>query len=192
MARRRTHDDDTILDAARDLLAHGGPSAATTAAISTASGAPIGSLYHRFGSRTELFAKVWLRTVGRFQAGLLAATADLHGPERVLAASAWTVDFAVHHPDDARLLMESSKEQLLGTTDLDAALRTVNDSVVRLLRELAVETFGAATPADLDVLTIAVVDVPYAIVRRHLRAGTSPEASREHLLRAVRALLDRP
>ncbi|MFI7680279.1 TetR/AcrR family transcriptional regulator [Actinophytocola sp. NPDC049390] len=196
MARRRLHSDESILDATRDLLVVGGADAATTAAISSASGAPVGSLYHRFGSRTRLFAEVWLRTVGRFQTGLLEAAADGSGVERAVAAARWTVEFADRRPDDARLLLQAGQEQLLRDADLPAetrqALTDLNRPVTDLLRGLAVDLYGAATPRHVELVTVAVVDVPYAMVRRHLRRGGVPASLRAVLADVVRAVLTSP
>lgn len=196
MARPKLHSDDAILDAARDLLVRGGPGAATTAAISSTSGAPVGSLYHRFGSRPQLLAEVWLRTVRRFQAGLLAAATSGTAIERALAAADWTVEFALRHPADARLLLQARREELLADADLPAHVRQsltdLNKPVIDLLRGLAADLFGAPTPARLERLAIAVVDVPYAVVRRHLSRGTSPRVDRDLVSHAVRALLDAP
>jgi AcrR family transcriptional regulator len=196
VARPRLYSDETILDAARDLLVRGGPARATTAAISAASGAPVGSLYHRFGSRTQLFAEVWMRTVGRFQAGLLAATASGTGIERAVAAADWTVEFAVRHPADARLLLHARREELLADADLPAhthkSLATLNKPVTDLLHQLAADLFGAPTPQRLERLAIAVVDLPYAIVRRHLGRGTSPQIHRDLIASTVRTLLQAP
>ncbi|WP_017538225.1 TetR/AcrR family transcriptional regulator [Nocardiopsis halophila] len=203
MARRRVHSDDAILDAARDLLVHSGPEAATTGAISARSGAPVGSLYHRFGSRGRIFAEVWLRTVRRFQEELqeeLQAGPPADGAhrevERALAVADRVVDFAVRHPEDARLLLEGRREELVAGADLPEetrqALAGLNRPVARLLEDLAAEVFGAATPQALEAVTIAVVDVPYAVVRRHLRRGTSPGEHRALVAQAARALLQAP
>lgn len=54
MPRAVAHDAGAILDAARGLVLEGGPRAAGVAAIAAASGAPVGSIYHRFGSRDGL------------------------------------------------------------------------------------------------------------------------------------------
>jgi len=193
MARRRVHSDDAILDATRDLLVQGGPEATTTAAISARSGAPTGSLYHRYGSRTRLFAEVWVRTVTRFQTGLLTAAATGAGVERVLAAADWIVEFATRHPADASLLLQTSRERLLADAELPAETRRtladLNKSVADLLHELAADLFGTAAPHQVERLTIAMVDVPYAIVRRHLRHGTSAAPHRHLVAGTVRALL---
>lgn len=62
----RKHASDAILDAARSLLLDGGPRAATIAAIAGASGAPPGTLNHRFGNRAAIMSATWLRAVERF------------------------------------------------------------------------------------------------------------------------------
>ncbi|WP_027945250.1 TetR/AcrR family transcriptional regulator [Amycolatopsis taiwanensis] len=197
MARSRLHSDDSILDATRDLLVKGGAGAATASAISAASGAPIGSLYHRFGSRTRLFAEVWLRTVSRFQDGLLAAAhTGGTGIERAIAAADWVVEFAARYPAESRLLLHGSREHLLTEAELPTetrqALVSLNQPVTELLHRLTVEVFGTATPQLRELLTIAVIDVPYAFVRRHLHDGTSPEPYRQLIAGTVHSLLRHP
>ena len=67
MARPTKHDEQGILDAAAVLVAAGGPRAATVGAISQATGAPSGSIYHRFATRDELLGRLWLGKAARFQ-----------------------------------------------------------------------------------------------------------------------------
>lgn len=76
MAPPRKHETDVILDAARALVLDGGPRTASVAAIATASGAPAGTLYHRFGNRDGILTAAWLRALERFQARALAADGD--------------------------------------------------------------------------------------------------------------------
>ena len=76
MAPPRKHETDVILDAARALVLTDGPRAASVAAIAKASGAPTGTLYHRFGDRNGILAAAWLRALERFQSRAMAATAD--------------------------------------------------------------------------------------------------------------------
>ena len=75
MAPPRKHETDVILDAARALVLAGGPRAASVAAIAKASGAPAGTLYHRFGNRDGIVAAAWLRALERFQSRALAPAA---------------------------------------------------------------------------------------------------------------------
>lgn len=192
MARPRVHDDDATMDAARRLVLEGG-GAATTAAISARSGAPIGSLYHRFGSRADLLAELWVRTVRRFQAGLLEAVGSSRpGLSRAVAAAGWVISFASRCPDDARLLLICRREELLGTAlgAMHAAeLRDLNRPVESLIRQIADEIYGQHDETTTETVLLAVMDLPYAAVRRHLRAGTDPAAHRDQVLAGVRAIL---
>jgi hypothetical protein len=89
--------------------------------------------------------------------------------------------------------LQGRREELPGDSELPdrtrQALATLSKPVTRLLRRLAVDLFGTPTPRQRELLAIAVVDVPYAIVRRHLRQGTSPATRRELVAGTVRALL---
>src|SRR5687767_8565332 len=107
------HDTDELLDAARDLIVEGGPRAAGIRGIAERSGAPSGSLYHRFGSRDELVAQAWLRAVRRFQTGFLAALGDEDPRTGVANAVRWAVFFTLNHPADTRLLLDHSRKDLL-------------------------------------------------------------------------------
>jgi len=70
MARPAKFRTDDLLDAAaKAILEHGRD--ASVSEVGHIAGAPTGSIYHRFSSRTELFVGLWLRSVRRFQAGLL-------------------------------------------------------------------------------------------------------------------------
>jgi hypothetical protein len=106
------------------------------------------------------------------------------------------VEFAVRHPVDACLLLQARREELLTDADLPAhtrqSLAVLNKPVTDLLHRLAADLFGAPTPQRMERLAIAVVDVPYAIVRRHLGRGTSPEIHRDLVSSTVRAMLEAP
>jgi AcrR family transcriptional regulator len=65
MAPKAVHAKDAILDAARGLVLERGVQHATVSAISEESGAPVGSLYHHFGSRDDLVAELWVRSDAR-------------------------------------------------------------------------------------------------------------------------------
>lgn len=192
MARPRVHSDDFILDATRDLICSGGVGAASTAAICAASGAPSGSLYHRFGSRNLLLARVWIRTVRRFQLGLVDAVASGSQTERIIAAALWTIDFAASHPQDAALLMLYRREDLLGDNgmaELHEELLELNRPVSRLVRELCRESFGNTSKVDLELTAVAMIDIPYGVVRRSLSTGTSLAVQRTVVEAASRAVL---
>ena len=75
MPRPTLHSTNAILDSARKLLLEQGAGSATIEAIAGASGAPTGSIYHRFGSRDAMLARLWIRAVRRSQENFLAACA---------------------------------------------------------------------------------------------------------------------
>ena len=114
MAPPRKHETDRILDAARELVLRDGPRAASVAAIARESGAPAGTLYHRFASRDGLLAAAWLRALERFQqSALAAATSEVEPLERAVAMGISQVSFARERPEDARLLVSLRRDDLL-------------------------------------------------------------------------------
>src|SRR3954454_10599202 len=116
MAPPRKHETDVILDATRALVLAQGPRAASVAAIAKASGAPAGTLYHRFGNRDGVVIAAWLRALERFQSRALAASLIPQGDTAIDAATAMAVaaiGFARERPDDARLLLSIRPGDLL-------------------------------------------------------------------------------
>ncbi|HEX8805163.1 MAG TPA: helix-turn-helix domain-containing protein, partial [Acidimicrobiales bacterium] len=113
MAPPRKHDTDRILDAARTIALRDGPRATSVSAIARHSGAPAGTLYHRFGSRDGLLQAAWLRALGRFQAAALEAADDPDPVEAGVAMAAAAVRFARTWPDDARLIVVVRRHDLL-------------------------------------------------------------------------------
>lgn len=188
MAPPRKHETDAILDAARGLVLAEGPRAASVAAIAKASGAPVGTLYHRFGNRDGILAATWLRALDRFQSLAVAASAD-SAVEVAVAMALSAIEFARRFPGDARLLLTVRPEDLVDA-DGDAlvtAITTSNAPLVERLRQLARELYGVDDRRSLDALQRAVVDLPYAAVRRHV--ADVPEWLAGDLADSVRALL---
>ncbi len=195
MARPQLHPVDHMLDTARDLVLDGGARAATINRIAAVSGAPKGSLYHRFSTLDDLLAAMWLRAVRRAQAPFLQALERSDDPrEAAVAAGLSVVDFAVEHPADARLLASLRRTDLVERVadaqmraDLDAANDELGQAIVGLTRRL----YGRATRGALEATTLCVVDLPQGAVRRHLIGGSAPPHSvRRQLEAAIRAALD--
>jgi AcrR family transcriptional regulator len=193
LARPRLHSDDTILDAARTLVLDGGARSGTLNAIAAASGAPKGSIYHRFASRDDLLAELWIRTVRRSQAQFLEALAVPDAPDAAVAAALSLYDFAEREPADARLLASLRREDLvakIGQPRLQAQLASLNEPIAAALKRLARRLYGRATAATVERTTTAIVDLPMGALRRHLIAGTPlPAPLRSQLEAAVRAAL---
>ena len=194
MARRRTYSDEQILSAVRDLLLAEGPRGVTTAAVSARSGAPVGSLYHRFPSRSAMVAQLWIRTIRDFHQFLLAAAERSEpGLDRALTVALATIDFAAQYPEDARLLAMASREELRSseglTADLVDALDDLNAPAEALAAQLARELYGRASRPSVERVVFAVFGIPYTAVR-HRRPGRDLGPMRELVRVASRAALE--
>ncbi|MFI6995904.1 TetR/AcrR family transcriptional regulator [Nocardia sp. NPDC050175] len=192
MAPPRKHDTDVILDAARALVLTDGPRAASVAAIAEASGAPVGTLYHRFGNRNGVLTAVWLRALERFQRGVLAAADHPDPVEAGVAMVSAALVFGRELPDDARLLLNLRVSDLLDggpDDDFRARLTTMNAPLINHLRRLATALLGRAGDREIDAISRAVVDLPYAALRRHAHAPTLPAWLDTDLPAAARTLL---
>lgn len=193
MARPSAHPSETILDGARAIVLESGAGSATVDAIARATGAPTGSIYHRFASRDELLARVWLRAVRRSQARFLAAIDRADPVEAAVAGALSMLDFCRDEPEDARLLASVRADDLLRADVPEAVAREladVNRDLFSAVRRLSVALFGRRTDAALQRTLLAVFDLPYGAARRHLVAGAPlPRTLWGDLERAVRAVI---
>lgn len=197
MPRPAKFDEDQILDAAVRLVAGGGPGAATISGIAGLVGAPVGSIYHRFGSRDLLLARLWVRTIKRFQRGFIEALEAEDLDEAALGAALYNVGWTREHPEEARVLLLYRREDLAERwpEELGEELAALNDDVERAVRDHALRRYGEdGGAASIRRVVFALVDVPYAAGRRHLVNGEPPPPLVDELvtetLRCV--LVDRP
>lgn len=191
MARPPRFDTGRLLDAAVRLAAAGGPAAVTMSAVAQAVGAPSGSVYHRFAGRSALLAEVWLRTVEDFQAGYLAALdADPDSRRAARAAARHVVAWSRAHPPEATLLLHGAEE--FGRAGWSEEHRERGDRgnqrVYGALGALG-EALGVTGPQGQDRIALALIDLPLAVVRRHLRAGRELPPHAEDLAEECTATL---
>lgn len=183
-----------MLDAARALLLAHGARAATIEAIAEASGAPVGSIYHRFGSLDTLVTRLWIRAVYRSQASFVAAAELPDAREAAVAAALSIFDFCREHPADARLLASFGREDLIGATPsgpMAAELAELNRPVKRTVTTLTERLYGHRSRAAVERVMFAVFDLPFGAVHRHLVGGTKfPAGLRRDLETAVLAVID--
>ncbi len=192
MAPPRKHETDVILDATRALVLAGGPRAASVAAIATASGAPAGTLYHRFGNRDGVVTAAWLRALERFQARAMAAQAETAADTAVAMAVA-AISFARELPEDARLLLTIRPGDLLdGQPDpaFHETLAAMNAPLVERVHELAERLYGSSDPRAVDAMNRAVADLPFAVVRRHAHDEPMPSWLEADVAASARAVLE--
>jgi AcrR family transcriptional regulator len=175
---------DELLDAAAELLAADGPSAVTMSAVARAAGAPSGSMYHRFPTRAALCGELWFRTEERFHAGVSAALTTSDEPQtRCVAAARFTVQWCRDHPIEAQVLLTGA--DALDAADWPDELTSRRKRLHRALRRML-----TGMPADLDRVNAAVIDIPYAVVRRHLIARQAIPASADAIVeQCARALI---
>jgi AcrR family transcriptional regulator len=193
MPRPELHSTDSILDAARALVLDRGARAATVNGIASVSGAPKGSIYHRFATTGDLLAAMWLRAVRRAQKDLLAAMALEDPVEAAVAGGLSVYDFARTEVADARLLASLRGEDLFASVS-DLALRrelgTANDVLQIALVGLTRRLYGRASRAAVEQTACAVTDLPLGAIRRHLVTGSAlPAGLRDQLEAAIRAAL---
>ena len=183
MARPPRYDVSTLLDTALDLAATGGPAAVTMAAVAKSAGAPSGSVYHRFADRPALLSALWLRTLEAFHADLLTALEDPDPHAAALAAARHTAEWSRTHPAEARVLRYGPEDfgRASWPPHATRSLQEANERAFRAVDTLA-RRLGAEGPAAVERVRIAVVDLPYALVQRHLREGATVP---EHAVTAV-------
>jgi AcrR family transcriptional regulator len=191
MAPPRKHPTDAILDATRRLVLAAGPRAASVAAIAEASGAPAGTLYHRFGNRNGVLTAAWLRALERLQGRAMAAEGETALETAVGMAKA-VVSFARELPEDAQLLLTLRPSDLLdGEPDsaFQDTLAAMNSPLLTRLRELARQLYGKADGRAVEAVARAVADLPYGVVRRHAFDNPMPRWLEVDVSRAARAIL---
>jgi AcrR family transcriptional regulator len=193
MGRPARYSADAILDAAAQLAAAHGPSGSTIGAIADSLGAPTGSIYHRFSSKDVLLAELWLRTVEAFQVGFQAALSGPQPRDAGLEAALYTPRWVRAHPIPARLLLLHNREDFLPgdwpaeVAERAAALTTRGEVA---LRSFARRALGSANAPAMRRARYAVIDLPYAAVRPHVRAGEQPPADVDELVAdAYRAVM---
>jgi AcrR family transcriptional regulator len=177
------HDRDAMLDAALQVLVDRGARAVSASAVAGVLDAPSGSIYHRFGSRDGLLAALWLRSVERFQRGFAQAVENGDPHQAALAGARHVFTWSRHERAEALLLARYRLVDLLDdpveTLPLEdrqrdrAQRRRVSDALQALAEQLG---------CDLPRVTLAVVDLPLAAVRRPLTAGQPIEQSLERLV----------
>jgi AcrR family transcriptional regulator len=191
MAPPRKHETDVILDAARALVLEGGPRAASVAAIAKASGAPAGTLYHRFGNRDGILTAAWLRALERFQSRAMAADAGT-AADTAVAMAVVAVSFARELPEDARLLLTIRPTDLLDSEPDEAfrqTLAAMNAPLTERLGTLARQLYGKRDRRSVDAVARAVADLPYAVVRRHAHDEPMPSWLEADVAASARAML---
>ena len=193
MARPVKYNTEELLDAAVRLAAASGPAGVTMSAVAAAVGAPSGSMYHRFAGRPALLAEVWLRAAMDFQSGYVAALHNDDPLAGAVAAARHVVEWSRASPAYTAILGHGAAD--FGSADWpDAAtsrLAAGNRRTARAIQALA-RRLGATDSPAMDRVTAVVLDLPYGLVRRHLRTGQIPRHTADLVEECARAILRSP
>lgn len=192
MGRPAKFDSEQILDTTAQVLAEAGPGQATVAAIAQRLGAPSGSIYHRFESRDLLLARLWIRTVRRAQEGFLAALTLPDLEQAALEAALHIPRWSRQHLPEATVLLLYRREDLgdRWPQELGVEVAELNKGMEAAVRAFTRRRFGRSTPASLQTVAFALVDVPYGASRRYLLAGKPPPPAVDELIvRTCRCVL---
>jgi AcrR family transcriptional regulator len=195
MGRRARFSKRGIEEATLELVAEGGPRAATVAAIADRVGAPTGSIYHRYGSRDLLLAELWMGVVEAYQDGFVEAL----GGDDTLAAATRAAQYMPcwvrSHMLEARLLLLHRREDFISGHWPDALAHraeALEGQMVRALRRFCRQHFGNLTRESFERARFALLDAPYGAVRWYVQAGSEPPTIVDQLAaETVRALLKR-
>jgi AcrR family transcriptional regulator len=186
MPRTARHGGDRMVAAGVRLASDGGPDAVTISAISAATGAPVGSIYHRFKSRDLLVAEVWLSTIEAFQRGYMEVLSAEPTVETGLAAALHIPAWVREHPTEARILLLHRQEDFVGTEwppAVAARARDLNTGVMARIAAFALATLDSDGEEAVARATFALASAPVGAVQRYLAARQRPPAVVDDLVR---------
>jgi len=200
MSRQRLHTLDDLLDVAEQIVTSGDPSGLTLRSLAAAAGASNGTIYHAFGSKDVLLARLWLRSwcrLGDLMAEAMGESAtDSTGEDAVVAVALTPVEFVRRFPASARLFFAQRRDQLFSADlppEVEAELSSVQEKFVEVLVALARGVWGRGDRIAVEAIAVCVVDLPGGILRRRLLEDReADEATAARLEAAVRAILTVP
>ncbi|MET1079591.1 MAG: TetR/AcrR family transcriptional regulator [Pseudomonas sp.] len=184
MVRLTKFTEEMFLDAAIELAAQCGGSAVSIAAIARKTGAPVGSLYHRFASREELLAHAWLKVRSQYRQQI----ADLWGERDTWLAVAAFLQWCRSAPLQARFLLQCRECPALQenlSAELRLRLEAEQDDLDGCF-DRCLQRLGTCLPGEnLDSrLRFTLIDAPFAMVQPFLLQDQPIPASIDVMLRA--------
>ncbi|MES9537680.1 TetR family transcriptional regulator [Actinomadura sp. NPDC000600] len=141
---------DQVIDAAERLFGARGYASVTISQICAASGAPVGSVYHHFGSKAGVLRAVLIRGNEEFFAGLPAADEPSGPPGERLAAYYGTAADLVAERRALFRLFTSLRLHDDGNDEAQAIMREVDQRGLSLMAEFiepVARAYGVADAA---------------------------------------------
>lgn len=172
MVRTARFSEIDFIDATMALVAEGGPAAATMQAIARRVGAPTGSIYHRFESRTALLAMAWNRAYGSFISRLSPLLRAGRPQDAARAILPWSQENELR----ARFLLLNDPTTLFEDNPPPAPLRDQLEEMERAFDEafqacVAACGDGSVSDEQLARAKFLIFDAPIAILRPYLGRG---------------------
>jgi AcrR family transcriptional regulator len=162
--RRGVQSREAVLDAAERVLAQYGYEGASLILVVEASGIPISSIYHYFGSKDGVLLAVMERGAERFFQSLPELDERVGSPQEHLTAAAAALCFALEqHPDFLRLLtVMAAQPPVRSAQEAHAVVGRVRKEALRRLRQQAAIAFEisprSTTAQRLARFALAVID----------------------------------
>lgn len=175
MVRTADFSDECFIQASLNLIALGGPGAATMAAIAKCAGAPTGSIYHRFPSRNALLGTTWHKALKSLTEATIPAL--LCGDSQ--AAVTTLLDWAEGHVCEARLLFFYEESDLIDgplPAETHKAIAVQHQKLGEGLTALLTHKSKALSATNLALANFAIFDGPIAAIKPLLRVKSSPAA----------------
>ncbi|AEF42956.1 TetR family transcriptional regulator [Hoyosella subflava DQS3-9A1] len=184
------HTAQTLIEAAITLFARGGAREVTMAAIARMTGAPSGSVYHRFPDRPSLLSAVWRHTARDFEAGYRDQLGSDPSPDAAITVAVWCVEWCRIHPERAAVLHSGMRAFSPETWSADQIAANQAEECARD-REFATVVAAIAERSGhrRDEVAFAMLGLPLAIVGSHLQSGDSVPHRASDLVRRIASRL---
>ncbi|MFZ6751316.1 TetR family transcriptional regulator [Undibacterium sp. Ren11W] len=184
MVRLAKFNEDHFIDAAIEIAAHCGVAAVSIAAIANKTGAPVGSVYHRFESRDTILARAWLKVKHDFRLSVASQWALGDSWQSVASFLLWCRSNPVYAQflvqcEHNTVFNESLSPELHAQLEaeqsaLDACFGLALQSARQQLRDDDIET----------LMRFVLIDAPSAIVKPYLIQHRPIPTSIDAMLRA--------
>jgi len=181
MGRKAHFNKADIIDAALKIIAEEGLKALTMQSIAEKIQAPIGSIYHRFPSRDEILAELWINIAKPFQEGFLAALNN-----NGLQATLYTLQWVRTYPKESHVLLLYRREELSSgdwPEDFKQKIADLSRELDEGILSFIKRSFGRVTKDNLQRTVFALIDVPFAAVKRSLQNDEVPTPLLDKLIR---------
>jgi len=181
-----------LIAAARALAARLGPARTSVAGVAREAGVPVGSVYHRYPSRSALLAEAWIGSAERFGSHFRTVLDAARTPEAAVEAALVTPHFARADHAGGVMLFVHRRDDFLDEAPAESRARAAKQTSL-LLNSLA-QAARRLLPNDLrarDKLAVALVGIPYGAVRVFLPQAVPPVELDGTIAAAARAALGR-